>query len=381
MDSRERVKLTLAHKEPDHVPFDLGGTDVTLIHKIAYHNLRRYLGLPARETEVAYSPGQVVIPDEDIAERLDTDIRIIRPQPAAGYELVFRDEGAFESYSDEWGIGWHKPKNSGLYYDMYDHPLAGADTISDIKRFGFPDPLDDHRYQNLHCDAESAIQKGKAIALAGAATGVLTMCSWLRGLEQFFVDLAANQDLIGYLLDRLVEFKAAYWQRALEEVGDLVDVVIEHDDLGGQNGLLFSPVTYRKLIKPRHRKLFSTIKEQGSVQLFYHSCGAVHPLIGDLIDVGVDILNPVQISATGMDPTVLKREFGRDLVFWGGGVDTQNVLGFGSVEQIKRHVKANVEALVPGGGFVFAAVHQIQANVPPKNIMAMWEAWRAFGFY
>ena len=241
--------------------------------------------------------------------------------------------------------------------------------------------MDDHRYQNLCRDAASAIQKGKAVALAGAATGVLTMCSWLRGLEQFFVDLAANQDLIGCLLDRLVEFKTVYWQRALRELGDQVDVVIEHDDLGGQNGLLFSPATYRKLIKPRHRKLFSAIKEQGSVQLFYHSCGAVRPLIGDLIDVGIDILNPVQISAAGMDPTDLKREFGRDLVVWGGGVDTQNILGSGSVEQIKQHVKANVEALAPGGGFVFAAVHQIQANVPPKNIMAMWEAWRAFGFY
>jgi uroporphyrinogen decarboxylase len=207
------------------------------------------------------------------------------------------------------------------------------------------------------------------------------MYAWTRGFEQFYIDLAVNHEFVAYMLDRLVEFKCAFWQRALAEVGDLVEVVLEADDMAGQHSLLFSPETYRKIIKPRHEKLFSFIKQQAPIRLFFHSCGAIRPLIGDLIDTGIDILNPVQISAAGMDPKELEQEFGRDLVFWGGGVDTQGVLGTGTPQEVKEDVRRNIEALAPDGGFVFAAVHDIQANVPPENIMAMWEAWKAYGVY
>jgi uroporphyrinogen decarboxylase len=158
-----------------------------------------------------------------------------------------------------------------------------------------------------------------------------------------------------------------------------VDVVVEADDLGAQHAPLMSPRTYRRVIQPRHKRLFATIKAQAPVKVFYHTCGAVRQLIPDLIDAGIDILNPVQLSAADMDPAELKREFGRDLVFWGGGVDTQRVLEWGTPAEIQEHVRANVEALAPDGGFVFAAVHDIQATVPPENIMAMWEAWREYG--
>jgi uroporphyrinogen decarboxylase len=164
-------------------------------------------------------------------------------------------------------------------------------------------------------------------------------------------------------------------------VGDLADVVIEADDLAGQNSLLMSPQTYRTLIRPRHQRLFSFVKELAPVKLFFHSCGAVRPLIGDFVDAGIDILNPVQISSAGMDLRELKREFGRDLAFWGGGVDTQRVLGTGTPEEVKADVRRNIDALAPGDGFVFAAVHDIQADVPPENVMAMWEAWQAYGAY
>jgi uroporphyrinogen decarboxylase len=142
-----------------------------------------------------------------------------------------------------------------------------------------------------------------------------------------------------------------------------------------------SPKIYRSLIQPRHKRLFSFIKAQAPVKLFYHTCGAVRVLIPDLIDAGIDILNPVQISASGMGLEALKRDFGRDLVFWGGGVDTQRILGTATADKIREHVKQNIEALAPGGGFVFAAVHDIQANIPPENILAMCEAWQAFGVY
>jgi uroporphyrinogen decarboxylase len=381
MNAHERVRLALEHKEPDHVPFDLGGTGISLIHLTAYKNLRKYLNLPVREPRISYMAEQLAVVEEDLAERMETDVALVIPQPQADFEFVFRDEGAYEAYTDEWGIGWQKPKAGGFYYDMYIHPLANAEKLEDFKTFKFPDPLDDHRFQNLRRDAEAAVEQGKAVALAGPCSGILEMYAWTRGFEQFYVDLAVNHEFIAYMLDRLVEFKCTFWQRALAEVGDLVDVVLEADDMAGQRSLLFSPETYRKVIKPWHEKLFPFIKQQASIKLFFHSCGAIRPLIGDLIEAGIDILNPIQISAVGMDPKELKQEFGRELVFWGGGVDTQGVLGTGTPEEVKEDVKRNIEALAPGGGFVFAAVHDIQANVPPENIMAMWEAWKAYGVY
>jgi len=381
MDSRSRVSQTLNHQEPDRIPFDLGGTGLSTIHVTAYQNLRHYLGLPEIETEVAFLPEQLVRVDEDLARRLEADVRPVLPGTASAFEYVFRDEGDYEAYTDEWGIGWRMPREGGFYYDMYRHPLAGADSLEQMKVHPFPDPLDDSRFAPLRAQAEAAAAGGKAVALAGPCAGIAEVYSWLRGYEEYYIDLALNQSWVAYMLDRLVEFKSAYWERALAELGHLVDVVVEADDLGGQNAPLMSPRTYRKLIQPRHRRLFSFIKEQAPVKVFYHTCGAVRKLIPDLIDAGIDILNPVQISAADMDLTELKQEFGRDLVFWGGGVDTQGVLGTAAPAEVTDHVRRNIEALAPGGGFVFAAVHDIQANVPPENIVAMWEGWQEFGAY
>lgn len=381
MNSHERVTLALNHQEPDRVPFDLGGTGVSLIHKTAYKNLRDYLGLPAREPRIAYMAEQIVVVDQDVADHLGTDVTLIIPQPASDFEFVFHDQGDYEAYTDEWGIGWQKPKDGGFYYDMYHHPLAGAESLADFKAYEFPDPLDDARYENLRRDAEAAAERGQAVTLNGPCSGVLEMCAWTRGFEKFYVDLALNPEFVAYMLDRMVEFKCAFWERALGEIGDLVDVALEYDDLAGQKALLFSPETYREIVKPRHKKLFSVIKDQAPVKVFFHTDGAIRPLMGDLIEIGVDILNPIQFTAQGMDLKELKQEFGRDLVFWGAGVDTQGILGIGTPADVKADVKRNIEALAPGGGFVFASVHDIQANVPPENIVAMWEAWQEYGVY
>jgi uroporphyrinogen decarboxylase len=381
MNSRERVWQTLNHQEPDRVPFDLGGTGLTTIHVDAYQNLRRHLGMPQADARVMAMAEQLAVVDEDLAERLETDIRLVLPSLASGFQLAFRDEGAYEAYTDEWGIGWRKPKDGGFYYDMYHHPLAGADSLDEFKSYPFPDPVDGQRFDKLRSQAQAAAAQGKAVVLAGPCAGIAEVYSWLRGYERYYIDLAVNQAAVAYMLDRLVEFKCAFWERALEEIGDMVDVVVEADDLAGQHTLLLSPATYDSLIRPRHSRLFSFIKAQAPVKLFFHSCGAVRRLIAAFIDAGIDILNPVQISAAGMDLHELKDEFGRDLVFWGGGVDTQGVLGTGTPEQVREDVRRNIEALAPGGGFVFAAVHDIQANVPPENVVAMWEACRDFGEY
>jgi uroporphyrinogen decarboxylase len=381
MNSRDRVRRALNHQEPDRVPFDLGGTGLTTIHITAYRNLRRHLKLPPTEARIAYMAEQLAAVDEDLAGRLQTDFRPVVAGTSSKFQYTFRDEGAYEAYTDEWGIGWRKPKDGGFYYDMYHHPLAAADSLDELKVYPFPDPLDEQRFVTLRSQAEAAVAQGKTAVLAGPSAGISEVYSWLRGYEQYYTDLAINKNYVAYMLDRLVDFKCAFWERALQEVGNLVDVVIEADDLAGQRSLLMSPDTYRGLIKPRHRRLFSFIKEQAPVKLFFHSCGAVRTLIPDFIDAGIDILNPVQVSAAGMDLQELKQEFGRDLVFWGGGVDTQSVLNTGTSEEVKQDVRRNIEALAPGGGFVFAAVHDIQADVPPENIVAMWEAWKTYGGY
>jgi uroporphyrinogen decarboxylase len=203
----------------------------------------------------------------------------------------------------------------------------------------------------------------------------------LRGFEDGYMDLAADPALARALMERVLEMKLAWWGAVLPELGDSVDVVGEADDLGGQSTPLFAPRTYRDLVKPLHAELFSFIRARTRAKVFFHSCGAIRELLPDLVEIGVDVLNPVQVSATGMETAALKRDFGRDLVFWGGGVDTQGVLGSGTPGDVRAEVRRRVADLAPGGGFVFASVHNIQANVPAENVKAMWEAAAAAGAY
>ncbi len=381
MNSRDRVLQALNHQEPDRIPLDIGGTGLTTMHVTAYRNLRAHLGLPEVEPRIAYMAEQLAAIDDDLADVLETDFHQVQPGFATDFEYIFWDADGYEVYEDEWGIRWRMPKQGGFYYDMWRHPLANANSLEEMKAHPFPDPLDDGRFADLRAQAEAGAAQGKAIALAGPCAGITEVYAWMRGFEMFYIDLALNKSWVAYMLDKLAEFKMAFWERALAEIGDLVDVVIEADDLAGQNNLLMSPDTYRQVIQPRHKRLFNFIKDQADVKLFYHSCGAIRPLIPDLLDAGIDILNPVQISARGMDLFELKQEFGQDLVFWGGGVDTQGVMDSGTPEDVRADVQRNIEALGPGGGFIFAAVHDIQANVTPENIMAMWQAWKDFGAY
>jgi uroporphyrinogen decarboxylase len=210
--------------------------------------------------------------------------------------------------------------------------------------------------------------------------GITEMLFRLRGYEDAYLDLAAQPGVARRLMERVLELKLDYWERALAEVGDDIDVAGEADDLGGQHSLLFSPDTYRRLVKPLHAELFRFIHAHSRARIFFHSCGAIRELIPDLIEVGVDILNPIQVSAAGMDTAELKAEFGRELVFWGGGVDSQGVLGRGPAA-VAAEVRRRVTDLKPGGGFVFASVHNLQANVPPGEIVAMWHAVDEVGGY
>lgn len=383
MNSRERLQMALDHKEPDRVPFDLGGTPMSGMHHVAYRNLRKYLGLPAVQIRISDSIQQLAAIDDDVSDYLHVDIFNIAPRSSASYNLEYRDEGDYTAYTDEWGIDWRSPKHGGgLYYDMYDWPLAKYDSIEEIKQhYKWPDPTDPNRFAGLRDKALQTIEQGKGVVIGSISAGVSEMHAWTRGFEKYFTDFYLYPEVAEYIMDRVVDIKMAFWERALQEVGDLVDVVIEADDLAGQNRLFFKRDMYRQFIKPRHTKLFSFIKARSNAKLFYHCDGALIPILWDLIESGIEILNPLQKSAAGIDYAAIKKEYGKDLTFWGAGVDTQRVFDQGTPEEVAADVRENIELMAPGGGFVFTPIHNTQASVSPENYMAMWRTFQEHAAY
>ena len=355
---------------------------VTGIHIHAYRRFREALGLPPREVQIGNLNQQLAVVDDDVVDLLGVDVKGVAPGAPSTFQLEIRDTEHCTYFYDELGIGWQKPKERGLYYDLLESPLSGDITEETIERHPWPDPTDPSRYVGLREAARRIAEEEKrAVVVANMLAGFVETCPWLLGFEQYFLDLAANHLLLGKLMDKLIEIKAACWERTLREVGEYADVIVEAEDFAGQDRLLMSPKTWRKLIKPRLQEFYGWLHQQTGAKLFLHSCGAVREVIPDLIEVGVDILNPIQVSAVGMDSAELKREFGKDLVFWGGGVDTQRVLGTGSPDEVRAEVRRRLRDFMPGGGFVFATVHNIQPNVPPENLLAMFETVREYGTY
>jgi uroporphyrinogen decarboxylase len=382
MNSRERVLLALNHKEPDRVPFDLGGTVVTGINIKAYTALRQYLGLPYVEPKIVDIFQQIVQVDEDVMQRLGVDVKNISPRSSATFQIEIKDMGDYTYFYDEFKIGWRMPKEGGWYYDMFDHPLAGAIAEADVDKFAWPDPLDPARFVGLKESALNVMNEEKrAVVVGSMSAGIMEVYAWTRGFKDYFTDFAGNEKLACKIMDRILEMQIAYWDKMFSVIGDTIDVAGTADDFAGQNGMLISPRTYRKLCKPRHKQLFDFIHSRSNAKIFFHSCGSVRAVIPDLIEIGVDILNPVQVSARDMDSADLKREYGKDMTFWGGGVDTQRVLGVGTPQQVREDVKRRVTDLMPGGGFIFNTVHNIQGNVPPENVVAMWETLQEYGVY
>jgi len=238
------------------------------------------------------------------------------------------------------------------------------------------------RIAGLRQQAEAYRQAGYAVMLKDSFAGLFEMAQRIVGMERLLVMMAEEPLLAGVLFDELVELKLSFWEKALPQLADVVDIISQADDYGTQVSQLISPVMFRRQLKPRWKVIFDRIRQLApSVWLFFHSCGNVRPLIPDYIELGTQILNPIHIRAAGMDPVQLKRDFGDSLVFWGGGVDTQGVLPNGSPQEVKDDVRRNIEALGVGGGFVFNTVHNIQADVPAENLLAMFEALTEYGVY
>ena len=373
--SADRLIDALNHREPQGIPFDLGGTKVTGIHINAYRRImERLFGEAPKEVPLAHFTQQLAKIDDRLLSHFEVDTAGVFTSTPAGKPPRKEQDEDYLEYWDEWSIGWKMPQGHGLYYDMFYHPLV--DGQDDLDSFPWPNGRDPVRFEGVKEEALVAKEAGKAVTLGGICAGIFELGLWLRGFENFFTDLVLNPGMACGLMDRILEVKMAYWDTVLDMIGDHVLVVQEADDLGTQTSSLISLEMYRKLIKPRHKRLFQFIKEKtsGKVKIFLHSCGNIAQFIPDFIDAGVDILNPVQTSTEEMEPAKLKKAFGDAITFWGGGVDTQRILPYGSPEEVKDDVRRRIDDLAPGGGFVFATVHNIQADVPPENIIAMVEA-------
>ena len=382
MTSRERVLAALDHRVPDRVPIDLGGNQ-TGIHKDAYAALVAHLG---RDEEIVILDAvqQLARPSEAVLKRLRVDTRYVFAGAAAGFDgkvvMAERDGRVWHDLTDEFGIRWSMPDDVPLYMDISLHPLAEA-SIEDLDRYPWPRGDDPGRFEGLR-DRALAIRRDTPFAVVSGISGVIyEICWYLRGLERWLMDTVEHPAFCEALLDRTLAFWMDWFRAFLDETADAVDVIMIGDDLAGQGGPLFNPAFYRAVVKPRQKKLVQYIRSRTSAKIWYHTCGACRTYISDLMDNGIDVLNPVQISATGMEPAGLKADFGDRLAFWGGGIDAQHVLPEADPGTIREHVARNLAAFKPNGGYVFNNVHNIQGGVPPENILALFDAAFEHGFY
>ena len=400
---RERVERAIRHQEPDRVPIDLGAMDSTGITAKAYQRLKDHLGITAGIPKVIDPYQQVVIVEEAVLQRVRADVLPMPLGPrewrvgllpdgrsSVQYPTLWRTEpqpDGSELALDPVGRPIARRAGAGWHFDPIDPPLAQAETVADVERaraaiesFDWPF-FADQDWAELEAEARRLHQESPYALMGNFCAHVFAAGQLLRGFEAFMMDLVANPILAEAIMDAVVEVYLRRFERYAQAIGPFVQVINVNDDLGTQDAPQISPGLYRKRIKPYHQKLYRAMKAQCPAAIFLHSDGAIAPLIPDLIDAGVDILNPIQVSARGMDPVDLKREFGRDLVFWGAGCDTQYVLPFGTPDEVRGEVRRRLETLMPGGGFVFTTVHNIQPEVPPENVMAMYETVWEFGRY
>lgn len=368
MNSKQRVLSALNHIEADRVPLDIGGINNTTMHMNIEKKLKKHLGMEDNGSEVKALNQKVVIPDERILKHFGADSRsiFISEQPWTYDEKT-------GVYKDQWGIGYIENPD-GNYFNFCSHPLADAEDIKDLDNYQFFNPCSEAMLEGL--EEKIALFKDEyCLILEGLREPMFGVPSWLRGNSNFYMDLAMDDGFVDELLDRVLDHYLEWTDFLLGRIGQHVDIVKLADDMGTQDSLLMSPEIYRKHIKPRQAKLYKHIKEKCNCKLLLHSCGAIRPIIPDLIEIGVDALNPVQISAKGMNPAELKKEFGDKVTFWGGGADTQHVLNLATPAEVKKEVKKNMEIFKPQGGFVFAQIHNIMPEVPIENLIAMYEAF------
>jgi uroporphyrinogen decarboxylase len=389
MTGKERILLALDHKEPDRIPYDLAGTTVTAITKNAYLKAMKFRGLSEKFATDEIDPiQQIISPLEENLIYLKADARRIGAHRIMDYQNNKRVDGNLIEVTDFYGCNWQFNTEKDIYFNKISSPLEKYDSLSGSLKI-LPRPDWKEYILLLRKDLEKQIQMvGDFCGIADRNTAGLTENSLrIRGYENWYMDTVMDLSGVESLLDMIVEHKLRYWDAIIDwaiETGyeNKIQVISECDDLGSQTTTIIDPSLLRQIVIPRLKVIFTHVKKRiPHVKTFMHSCGAIRELIPDLIEAGLDILNPVQFTAEGMGLKNLKKDFGDVLTFWGGGVDTQSTLNKGNPQQIKDEVMRIIDILAPGGGFVFAPVHNIQDDVSPENFWVMWETLQEYGKY
>lgn len=410
MNSRERILAAINHESPDRVPIDLGATPSSGISSIAYHRLKEHLKIKGGKTQIYDVVQQLAQPESEILAFAHADVidlgQMYNTQASDWYLTEFH---GVPVYYPTWFQPRRNPDGScdafdaerdriatmpagGYFFDQTYYPYHTGypnDYVGLPKDMGkvlwaalahspWDHASEPQFWENLRVKAKKLRASTDKAILLSAGCNLFEWGTFLRGLDRFLVDLIKTPAVVETLLDALMERHLATLENICKNVGDIVDIVRLGDDLGTNDRPFMRPAIYRRLFKPRHRQLCDYIKKHSQMHILLHSCGAIAPLIPDLIDCGFEILNPVQINNEGMEPESLKQQFGSKITFWGGGADTRNVLPRKTPNEVKEHVMELLNVFTPGGGFVFNQVHNILPDVPPENIVAMYEAVHSF---
>jgi uroporphyrinogen decarboxylase len=411
MTSRERVLAAIQHREPDGLPVDLGATPSSGISAIAYHNLKQHLGINSGHTRVYDVVQQLAQPEDDILDRYGIDMldigRTFNERDADWYDfqLPYGPSVQFPNWfhpvkgpDDRWdafdkdGDRLATMPTGATFFDQTCFPyIDGYPTdYKDLPRMmgkihwsGLVHSPWDHAsepdfWEQLRERALVLRQQSNRALIIVAGCNLFEWGTFLRRIDNFLMDLATDQDNVERLLDALMEQHLATLEKVCQAVGDIADILRFGDDLGTDQGPFMAPKTYRKLFKPRHKILTEYVRQHSQMHTFLHSCGSIYRLMPDLIEAGYEVINPVQTTARDMEPERLKKEFGKDITFWGGGCDTRHILNNAKPQEVKDHVRKNVEILAPGGGFVFNTIHNIMPDVPPENIESMYSALKDY---
>ncbi len=412
---RERIKTVLGHRIPDRVPLDMGAAPCTGIAAIAYNKLRNALGVGGSGLARMYDIKQgLAYPEKEVRDRFHIDT-IDAGQGFLKDEHDWKewtlndgskclipkfinlevDTGQNALLKDEHGLTLGIKPRSSFYFDQVYWVYGDMQKIPDNFRadeirknmWAIPIPpghLDIHKDNDRKeiLDCLRALHENTDYAVMyPVGCNLFEEGTWLRGMENFLVDIQTDAAGVERLFDHLTEGYLEILKQIIETIGSYIDILMVADDLGSQNNSLLSPEAFRKLLKPRYRKMYDYIHSHSTCGIFLHSCGSISNLLPDLIDIGLDIINPVQTTAAAMEPEVLKREFGRDIVFWGGGSNTRDILPCGTPQEIREDVKRRIDILGRDGGFVFNPIHNIMTDVPPENVIAMYDAAYEFGQY
>jgi uroporphyrinogen decarboxylase len=405
--SRQRVRDSLSHKQPDRVVIDFGSTTSSGITAVAYNQLKKFLGIKAGPTLVYDAMQQLAIVEGQFLDLFGADLVGLDIEydtnPQDWYPVTLCDgsdaywmdsfrprhnpDGSYELVDEQGRVTRRMPAGTPFFDQLYTpfadgypenlrnlHKAIPKDMWGSVPRVPYcfasrPDFRDKLRRKGEQLKENC----GRAIVF-NAECNLFEWGAYLRRMDNFLMDLYLEPNRAEELMDSLLDWRMESLRKIIETVGEFVDVFRFADDLGMDNGPFMSPDIYRRFFKPRHKKLCDYVKKHTNAFTCLHSCGSIYELIPDLVDAGFDCLNPVQTSSANMEPKRLKREFGSEVVFWGGGCDTRNVLNTGSPEDVRRDVIERLEIFSPGGGFVFCPIHNILPDVPPQNITAMFKA-------